>query len=98
MQRLFLALALGAAASPAPAQNVIGENPVLAGSTTCGAFSAMDSIGQLQALSAIEPLGDTLAGADPALARQWAGEVTAACRDQPDLRLEDAARAVLGGN
>lgn len=98
MRRPFLTLAFVAAAGPALSQNVIGENPVLAGTTTCGAFVRMDLPAQLEALEAVEPIGDGLGTASPALAEQWAAEVTAACAGQPDRRLEDAARQALGAN
>ena len=98
MRRPFLALILAATAAPAAAQAVLGENPVLQGTTTCRQFETMDSPAQAQALSAIEPIGDGIAGADPGLVRQWAAEVTAACAGAPDRPLEDAARAALGAD
>lgn len=93
MQRIFLALAL--AATPALAQIEFSGEP---GATTCGAFTAMDSAGRQQALIGVQPLGDDIAGADPALAAQWADEVAAACAGHPDRPLSDAAATALGGD
>jgi hypothetical protein len=96
MHSTFVTLAFLAAAAPAFAQHTIGENPVLAGSTTCGAFVRMDLPAQLQALSAVEPVGDALGTANPALAAQWASEVSNVCTGDPNRRLDAAARQALG--
>jgi hypothetical protein len=98
MHRSLLALTFVAAVTPALAQNVIGENPVLEGTTTCGQFAVMDSIGRQNALTGIEPLGGSLPGSDPELVRQWENAVSAACQGQPERRLSDAAAEALGGN
>jgi hypothetical protein len=95
MQRIRLALALVALAAPALAQ--VSPDP-LPGATTCGAFTAMDSAARLQALTATQPLGDDLGGADPALAGQWADEVAAACAGHPERPLADAAAQALGAD
>ena len=65
---------------------------------TCGEFVGMDPAARLEALAAIELLGGELADADPALVRQWAHEVAAACAGHPDRPLSDAAARALGGN
>lgn len=98
MHRTILAIAL-AIAPVAQAQNVIGEPPVLeAGGTTCAQFLPMSTPDRLAALSAVEPLGGELPGADPAIAAQWADRVAEVCRGHPDRLIEDAARTALGGN
>jgi hypothetical protein len=98
MYRLLLALALVVPAAPALPQNVIGENPVLEGGVDCGAFVRMDSVARMSALSAIEPLGGELPGADPTIAAQWAADVATACEGDPERPLDAAARQALGLN
>ncbi|HRW16900.1 MAG: hypothetical protein KDJ78_13790 [Rhodobacteraceae bacterium] len=68
------------------------------GAVTCGQFVVMDSVGQMQALTAVEPIGGEMPDADPALAAQWAATVNAACTGHPDRLLQDVAVEALGGN
>jgi hypothetical protein len=65
---------------------------------SCGDFAKMDADARLAALSAIEPLGGELNGQDVDAARQWSDEVFAACGDDADRPLADAANAALGGD
>jgi hypothetical protein len=84
-----------AVAAPAVAQSVLSPDPV-PGATTCAEFTAMSSASRLQSLIAIQPLGDDIEGADPAIAGQWSDEVAAACADHPELPLADAVAQALG--
>ncbi len=68
------------------------------GAVTCGQFVVMDSLGQMAALTAVEPVGGEMAGADPTLAAEWAARVNTACTGHPDRLLEDVAMEALGGN
>lgn len=62
----------------------------------CGQFVTLDSLAQIQMLSAIQPLGDEIDPNDAAAAEQWAAEVTRACGNHGDRPLADAARQALG--
>jgi hypothetical protein len=86
-----------AVAAPAVAQSVLSPDSV-PGATSCAEFTAMSSASRLQSLIAIQPLGDDIEGADPAIAGQWSDEVAAACASDPELPLADAADQVLGGD
>ena len=63
---------------------------------TCGSFGALDSLGQIQMLTTIQPLGDEIDPNDAGAARQWAAEVAQACGGDRDRPLADAAREALG--
>jgi hypothetical protein len=96
MKRILLALALiGPTAVPVSAQESLDPQPG-PGAVTCGEFSVMDSVAQLEALSAIEPFGDDMEAADSSASEQWASDVSAACAGHADLPLVDAARAAMG--
>ncbi len=98
MNALLVAMALVSATS-ATAQSIIGQSPVLeAGGTTCDAFVRMGPADRVRVLSGIEPLGGSLAGAEPAIAAQWAAQVASTCDGTPDRYVSDAARQALGGN
>ena len=97
MHRVLLALALAATAAPARAQSVLEPSP-LPGAPTCGGFMALDSAGRLEMLTTIQPLGDEIDAEDANAARQWSGEVAAACAGQPDRPLADAATEALGAD
>jgi hypothetical protein len=86
-----LALAL---AAPSMAQSVLSPDP-LPGATTCAEFMALSSAARLQTLTAIQPLGDDLESADPAIAAQWSGGVASACARDPNLPLADAAAQAI---
>jgi hypothetical protein len=94
---LIVAVFVGAAA-PAGAQDPFGPNRFLQGGVTCGQFQAMDTAERRGALTAIEPLGGAVAGAEPAIVDQWAADVDAACEGDPDRPLAEAATEALGGD
>jgi hypothetical protein len=95
--RIILRSVTFAVAAPAVAQSVLSPDP-MPGATTCAEFTAMSSAARLQSLTAIQPLGDDIEGADPAMAGQWSDEVAAACARDPELPLADAADQALGGD
>ena len=66
------------------------------GTMTCAQFTTLEVADQVVALSTIEPLGDEINAGDEAMAQQWAGTVTAACRDHPERLLPEAARDAMG--
>ncbi len=94
-----LALVLLLTGAPLAAQTSLSEAPDPDfGGVTCAAFVGMDSLARLSALEGIEPVGGEIAGADPALARQWAAEVAAVCANHPDWPISRAATEALGGD
>ena len=86
-----------AAAAPTMAQSALSPDPP-PGAKTCAEFMGMNSTARLEALTAIQPLGDDLQGADPVIAAQWSGEVASACARDPNLPLADAAAQALGAD
>ncbi len=98
MRRAVLAGAVAAGiAGSAVAQDAPAPEPQ-GGPVTCGEFASMDSVGQLAALSAIEPLGGEIDAQDVDAAEQWAKSVGAACADDTGKPLAEAAREALGGD
>ncbi len=84
-----VALAFGFAAGASVAQ----EDPA---AMTCAHYSALPVDEQVVALSTLEPLGDEMNTSDIEASKQWAAQVTAACRDRPDALLSVAAEDALG--
>lgn len=98
MKTPLLALILTAALPwPLSAQVALTDGP-LAGKTTCGQFIDMNSVDQMNALMAIQPLGDEMNAGDVGGSRQWVAAVTAACAGHPDRRLATAATQALDDN
>jgi hypothetical protein len=95
MLRIVAALALASLAEPAAAQSALAPP---GGGVSCGEFAKMDAAGRLEALSAIEPLGGEVNDQDADAAQQWSDQVFAACGDDPERALDDAASAALGGD
>ena len=62
---------------------------------TCAAFEKLDSLGRVQALSTIEPLGGEVNPDDPAESEGWSQSVSEACQGHPERPLEEAAREAL---
>jgi hypothetical protein len=95
MLRVVAVVALASLAAPAAAQSALAPP---GDGTSCGDFARMDAAGRIAALSAIEPLGGELNDQDADAAQQWSDEVFAACGDDPERPLADAASAALGGD
>lgn len=98
MRRIGLAVVVAGVLPWAAAAQIEFSHGPEAGAVTCGQFVVMDSVGQIAALTAVEPIGGEMPGADPALVAQWVATVNAACTGHPERLVEDVAMEALGGD
>jgi hypothetical protein len=98
MRRLLPALAVATFLPlPLAAQGLFGHS-VLDDATTCAAFMTMGPVEQRDALRALPVAGDAIDFGDAATTNDWIREVEAACADNGDRLLVDAATEALGAD